>query len=368
MNKRRWGTLILAGLLLAGLASCGKKDPGGASSGSASLPGSASGSEPAISVIAPAPEPEHPYSHPLTGEGLDEDVSAGRPFAIMFNNLRKALPQIGVSKADVIYEIVAEGGITRMMAVFQDLEGVGDMGSIRSARDYYVSLALGHDAVYIHAGGSPQAYDAFDAWGVTHIDFVNGPYGNMCWRDPERRKTKGLEHSLLTSGEKILEQLPKKFAREHGDGFEVGWTFDKEAPAGGQAAAKLTVPFSNYKTGYFTYDAEENCYLIDQHIDKQDIPYVDGATGEPVTVRSVLVLYTDVGQVKGDDKGRRTVRTTGKGEGLLLRDGQLYEISWERSGEEDCFSFLDRAGKPIPLGVGKSYINIVSSGAEVEWE
>lgn len=369
MNKRRWTTLLLAGLLLAGLTSCRKKDPGGASSGSAGLPGSASGSdEPSISVIAPVDEPEHPYSQPLTGQGLDQDVSGKRPFAIMFNNLRKALPQIGVSKADVIYEIVAEGGITRMMALFQDLEGVGDMGSIRSARDYYVSIARGHDAIYIHAGGSPQAYDAFDSLKVSHIDFVNGPYGNMCWRDPDRRKNAGLEHSLLTSSENILDQLPERIAREHDSGFSVGWTFDQEAPAGGEAASKLTVPFSNYKTGYFTYDAGTNRYLIDQHIDKRDVPYVDGATDEQVAVDNVLVLYTDVGRVKGDDKGRMTVRTTGKGEGLLLRDGQLYPITWERSSENVCFSFLDKTGKPIPLAVGASYINIVSSTAQVEWE
>ena len=255
-----------------------------------------------------------------------------------------------------------------MMAVFQDLEGVGDMGSIRSARDYYVNIARGHDAIYIHAGGSPQAYDAFGDWKVTHIDFVNGPYGNMCWRDPDRRKNAGLEHSLLTSGEKVLEQLPERIAREHGDSYEVGWTFEEEVPAGGKPAAKLTVPFSTYKTGYFTYDSEKNGYLIDQHIDKRDIPYVDGGTDEPVSVRNVLVLYTDVGRVKGDDKGRMAVRTTGKGEGLLLRDRQLYEIAWERGSEKVCFSFLDRSGKPFPLAVGSSYINIVSSDAEVEWE
>lgn len=366
MNKRRWGTLLLAGLLMLPLASCGKKDSGEASSGQT---GSVSRSEePAISVIAPVDEPEHPYIHPLTGAGLDEDVSARRPYAVMFNNLRKALPQIGVPKADVIYEIVAEGGITRMMAVFQELEGVGDMGSIRSARDYYVSIAKGHDAIYIHAGGSPQAYQAFNDLKMSNIDFVNGPYGNMCWRDSERRKTAGLEHSLLTSSEKILEQLPKKFAQEHDESYAVGWTFDEEVPAGGQAAERLTVPFSTYKTGHFTYDAEENCYLIEQHIDKQDVPYVDGGTGEAVAVRNVLVLYTDVSRVKGDDKGRMAVRTTGKGEGLLLRDGQLYEISWERDSEKVCFSFLDSSGKPFPLAVGSSYVNIVSSDAKVEWE
>ena len=367
MNKRRWTSLLLAGLLLLPLASCGKKDPGGASS-------SQPPQEPSISVIAPVepepePEPVYPYINPLTGEGLHEDISGKRPIAVMFNNLRKALPQIGVAQADVIYEIIAEGGITRMMGLYQDLEGVGDLGSIRSARDYYVSLALGHDAIYIHAGGSPQAYEAFSKWGVTHIDFVNGPYGDMCWRDPDRRKTAGLEHSLLTSSEKVLEQMPSRFTLEHKEDFEVGWVFDEEPPAGEkQQVSQLTVPFSKYKTGHFTYDSAQNCYLIEQHIDGADEPYVDGRTGEAVAVSNVLVLFTDVGAIKGDDKGRMDVRTTGTGDGLLLRDGVLYEITWQRDKRTDRYSFLDKAGKKIPLNVGPSYINIVSTKAEVTWE
>jgi len=368
MYKRHWGTLLLAGLLVLPLCACG----GGETS---SQPSSASQppDESIVSVIVPVepepePEPVYPYANPLTGEGLNEDISGRRPVAVMFNNLKKALPQIGVSQADVLYEIVAEGGITRIMGVYQDLEGVGDLGSIRSARDYYVNLAVGHDAIYIHAGGSPQAYSAFKSWGVTNIDFVNGPYGNMCWRDPERRKNAGLEHSLLTSSEKILEQMPSRFRLEHEEGYEVGWTFSGEPPAGGNGTVKLTVPFSNYKTGHFTYDTEKSQYLIEQSIDGADIPYVDGATGEPVSVSNVLVLYTDVSRVKGDDKGRMDVRTTGTGDGLLFRDGQCYEITWKRDKRTDNYSFLDKSGKAIPLAVGTSYINVVSTSAEVTWE
>lgn len=362
MNKRRWGALLLALTAALTLCACGGK-------GDDSVPDNSEPDEPDVSAFAPVePEPQHSYINPLTGEGLDVDISGRRPVAVMFNNLKKALPQIGVSRADVIYEIVAEGGITRMMGVFQDLEGVGDLGSIRSARDYYVSLARGHDAVYIHAGGSPQAYAAFRDWDITHIDFVNGPYGNMCWRDPERRKTAGLEHSLLTSSEKILEQMPSRFRLDHEAGYEVGWTFAQEAPAGGERADKLTVPFSNYKTGYFTYDAEQNRYQIQQHISGGDVAYVDGATGEAVTVSNVLVLYTDVNPVKGDTAGRMEVRTTGTGDGLLLRDGMLYSITWRRDDSTDNYSFLDRQGGQIPLAVGPSYINVVRASAGVAWE
>lgn len=364
MDKRRWGATLLALTMALALCACGGKGDDSAS-GSSEPDGS---DVSAFAPVEPEPEPLHPYFNPLTGEGLDVDISGKRPVAVMFNNLKKALPQIGVSQADVIYEIVAEGGITRMMGVFQDLEGVGELGSIRSARDYYVNLALGHDAIYIHAGGSPQAYSAFDNWGVTHIDFVNGPYDKMYWRDPDRRKTAGLEHSLLTSSEKVLEQMPSRFRLDHEEGYEVGWTFAKDVPAGGQRADKLTVPFSTYKTGYFTYDAEQNQYQIEQHINGDDVLYVDGGTGAAVAVRNVLVLYTDINQVKGDEAGRMEVRTTGAGDGLLLRDGMLYSITWQRDARTDNFSFLDQNGSGIPLAVGPSYINIVRASADVAWE
>ena len=155
MNGKRLSGLLALCLLL-GLTACG----GG---GEGSSPGD--GSEPpSVSTLAPVEEPDqsqepeepvYPYAAPLTGEGLMEDVSGQRPIAIMLNNLSKALPQAGVAQADVIYEIVAEGGITRMLALFQDVEGVGEIGTVRSARDYYVSLAYGHDAIFLHAGGQP---------------------------------------------------------------------------------------------------------------------------------------------------------------------------------------------------------------------
>ena len=148
----------------------------------------------------------------------------------------------------------------------------------------------------------------------------------------------------------------------------MGWSFSKEAPAGDQQHATwLTVPFSHYKTGHFTYNSDSGLYMVEQHINGKDIPYVDGSTGQEVGFRNVLVLYTDVAQINGDSAGRMKVRTTGNGEGLLLRDGMLYEITWQRDSRNDCLSFLDQSGAPVSLGVGTSYINLVDTSAEVSW-
>ena len=310
------------------------------------------------------PEPL-PYANPLTGEGLTEDISGQRPVAIMLNNLKKATPQLGVSQADIIYEVLAEGGITRMLALYQSVDGVGEIGSVRSARDYYVSLALGHDAVFLHAGGSPGAYTAIRDWGVTALDCVNGPYeGTLFWRDPERRKTMGLEHSVLTSGQVIQELLPtySRVTLTHADGFAEPLTFAEDGtPAGGEPADTLSVRFSSYKTGVFTYDGESGQYLVSQY----DAPYVDGNTGEQVGVTNVLVLFTDVANIPGDTSGRISVRTTGEGEGYFACGGKYIDILWHKDSHDSPMTYTTADGEPLTLGVGPSYINVVSKSAEV---
>ncbi len=374
--KKKKLEAVLTGLMLTAvlLSACGG---GGGSSESSS---SGDGSLPDESSVPafqpqpdldpkPDPEPVLPYTNPLTGEGSAVDLGAKRPVAVMLNNLKKALPQLGVSCADVIYEIPAEGGITRMMALYQDVSGAGNIGSVRSARDYYVSLAYGHDAIFLHAGGSPQAYDKIQKLKVSALDCVNGPYeGTLFWRDADRKKNKGFEHSVLTSSEKIQELLPtySRLRLEHESGFSVGWEFQEDpAPADCQDARKLTVPFSNVKTGVFTYDADSKRYLVEEY----GAPYIDGNTDEQVAVRNVLVLYTDESVIAGDSAGRMKVRTTGTGDGLLLYDGKVFEIGWSRAKETDCFTFT-QGGQTKTLAPGKSYINILGKNKKdsVTWE
>ncbi len=358
MKKLLSAALLCALLLAPSACTRAPKEPA-ASGGASSMP-----DEPAVSAMAPAepePEPEPLYRNPLTGEAAEEDISGARPVAVMLNNLKKALPQQGVSQADLIYELPAEGGITRMLGVYQSVEGVGEIGSVRSARDYYVSLALGHDAVFLHAGGSPMAYDAIQDWGVSALDCVNGPYeGTLFWRDADRKKSMGYEHSVLTSGEKILELFPtySRLRLEHEAGYDCGLTFlDEGETASGEAAEKLSVKFSNYKTGVFTYDPETGRYLVEEY----GQPYVDGNTGEQVSVKNVLVLFTDVSAIKGDDKGRISVRTTGTGSGKLFCDGVVRDLTWSKAKNSSPLTYTGADGNPLALGIGPSYINIVGS-------
>lgn len=320
----------------------------------------------AVPAPAPTATPEPAYTgpvNPLTGMPIDEAYVNRRPVAIMLNNLKRALPQVGVAEADIIYECLAEGGITRMLGLYQDPSGVGAIGSIRSSRTYYLELALGHDAVYIHAGGSPDAYNKIKAWNVTALDGVNGPYcgtspgSNLMWRDADRRQNMGYEHSVITTGSTITERFESySFRKDHPDGYDLGLRFAPDGtPEGGTAANTITVPFSNVKTGVFTYDAQSGLYMVEEY----GKPYVDGNTGEQVGVTNVITLKTRCANIPGDDKGRITVDLTSGGTGYFACGGKMIDIRWSKADRNSPFCYTNLNGNPITLGQGSSYVNIV---------
>lgn len=351
MKKRIFSVLLLAALL--GLPACGDKEP--ETPPAASLPAPVQPAEPA----QPEEPPEPAGTNPLTGRPLEPEDETRRPVAVMLNNLKAAQPQLGTSRADIIYEIPAEGGITRMLALYQTLDGVENLGSIRSTRPYYIEVALGHDALLVHAGGSPAAYADIPAWKVDNMDGVHGGSdAEIFWRDKERRKTAGYEHSLLTSGEKIQAYLDEgHFRTEHGAGYQEPLRFREDGtPEGGERAEQVTVKISQYKTGTFDYDAGAGGYAVGQYGKE----YVDGNTGEQVVVTNVLVLETQESVIAGDTEGRLKVRTTGEGEGRFFCGGKTVPIRWSRADRNSPFVYTTEDGAPLELGEGSSYICIIS--------
>ena len=313
-------------------------------------------------------ETEEVYSgpyNPLTGEPIAEGAEDLRPVAVMLNNLKTALPQQGNGQADIIYEVLAEGGITRMLAVYQDISQVGNLASIRSARPYYIELALGHDAVYVHAGGSPDAYSDLSAWDVDHIDGVRGTYSysgsGVFWRDANRISghSYGYEHSLLTSGEKLTAVLEGDgFTLEH-PGYDCGLTFREDGtPEGGSPASVVTVPFSDYKTGVFRYDSQQGVYLVEEY----GQAYVDGNDGAQVAVTNVLVLQTACRVL--DSAGRLSVDLT-QGEGWYACGGSMIPILWSKGDRNSPLRYTDLQGNPLELGAGKSYVSIIPTSQTV---
>ena len=310
----------------------------------------------------PSPTPYDGPVNPLTGLPIGEEWVNRRPVAIMLNNLKQALPQLGQSQADIIYEIPAEGGITRMVGVYQSLDGVGTIGSIRSARPYYLEVALGHDAIFLHAGGSEDAYSKISQWGVTALDAVRGPYlgktegSNLMWRDPVRRQTYSLEHTVVTTGQTIIDLLPTYNIRlDHKDGYTYEMEFAEDGtPADGVSAGEITVPVSSYKTGRFVYNEDTGKYGVEEY----GAAYIDGNTQEQVEVTNVVILKTACRNT-GDYLGHITVDLSSGGTGYFACGGKQYP-----SGQ---FHYTDSNGNPITFGVGTTYVCVVPTDCQVSF-
>ena len=314
-------------------------------------------SEPSTQPADPdlPPEPSRPVN-PLTGLNMDESEISRRPVAVMLNNLKKAQPQLGISQADIIYEIPVEGGITRMLAVYQSLKNVGNLGSIRSIRPYFIEIAMGHDALLVHAGGSTEAYRNISSWKVDNMDGVRGGSdANIFWRDSSRRKTMGYEHSMLTSGENVLQYLERgRYRVQHNETYTYPQTFRVNAvPSGGSDAVRVSVEFSNYKTGLFNYDAQKKKYMVSQY----GSAYKDGNNGEQVGVTNLLILETNIKVL--DSEGRLQVRTTGSGKGTFYCGGKSVPVQWNRESRSVPFIYTLEDGSPLVMENGNSYVCII---------
>lgn len=358
--------LILALVLLLAASACGETASPVVSSAPTATPTAEATASPTAVPAASPTATAAPYTNPLSGEPMDTDISAQRPWAIMINNLDKALPQCGVSQAEIIYEVPAEGGVTRMMAIFTDISDVEKIGSLRSIRPYYADIGLSYDAIVVHAGGSEESYSELSSYKVDHLDGVLGSYAEgTFYRDPSRM-TYGLEHSMFAKGAKLVEAAKKEgFSAQHeGGSYDYKLTFSETAAD--QCAEKaeyVKITFNGYKSTSFTYDASTGLYTAYEY----GVNYTDDNTKQNMTFKNLLVLTASISVV--DDVGRLSVKLTGGGSGYFICGGKYTQITWQRDSNTEAFSYFTQDGKPLNLGVGTTYIGIMAkSGATVVFE
>ena len=306
------------------------------------------------------------YANPLTGEAMAEPLTQ-RIFMVSINNHKEAMPQHGISQADIYYEMLVEGGITRCLGVFTDIGSVEKLGAVRSARIYTVSLAQCYDAVLCHAGGSAEADTAIAKLGIADIDGVRGSGGDAFYRDQARRSAGyALEHTLFTGSDLLLQNAEKRELRlEQSEPYDFGLTFAEDAtPAGGERAGTLTFAFGgkNAKKTTMTYNAGTGKYEAAQF----DEEWIDGNTGKVLSFENVLVLYANTYTQK--DGTHKSIDLVGKGDGLFACNGQIIPIKWSRSADTAPFVYTLTDGTPLTFGVGHTYIALVPLNADVSYE
>lgn len=314
--------------------------------------------------IAEAPKNEEvrieTYSkNPLTGLPIDDDKVNARPIAIMINNLHSGQPLLGVTDADIMYECPTEGGITRILGVFKDPFSVPAIGSVRSSRPYFISIAKSLDAIYVHLGGSTHAYSILHSGYIDSIDLIKGQF---MWRDPARRKNLGLEHSALTSGKKLGEGIKANgFRTQWGNDYTYPQSFGGDSQVlGGTSATKITAKFSGYKSTVFTYDEPTQTYLISQFNRPQMDDNIKRQNSKP------NIILMNVSGQNIDNTELLALDIIGRGTGKYISHGKSIDITWARNTDTSPFSYFTSDGKPLTMLPGKIYTCLLAQWARAD--
>ncbi|MCL2202346.1 MAG: DUF3048 domain-containing protein [Defluviitaleaceae bacterium] len=301
----------------------------------------------------------------LTGLLIAEAYANRRPIAVVINNLHGALPQSGIASADIIYEVLVEGDVTRLVAVFQS-EWPEKIGPVRSARDYLVDFALNHDGVFIHHGESPNSHLRWPFLNGARIDGGRWETRGF-WRDrnyPEWARNSGrraLEHSSYTGGGHIANILESQSIR-HYTQDAGGFTFCEDIQEGyAGEALRFTVPFSTHYARTFIFDPETGHYAVAY----RHGPTMDEYTAQPVFVRNILVKMTQVRVIANDRAGRRTVATVGEGDGYLFNGGTYRPVRWATQSHTAPLRWYNPDGTPLVLLPGPTWINVLQNTATV---
>lgn len=293
----------------------------------------------------------------LTGLPVaDESVNKRPVTAAMIENSLDARPQSGLSEAGVVFEAVAEGGVTRFMALFQDTAPT-NIGPIRSARPYYVSWALGFDAAYAHVGGSDAALADITAWGVHDMNqFYNGSYYH-------RTTDRAAPHNVYT-GVPTLNQL--EAAKGYTSTY-TGFPRGKEAPSKAPTATSLDFALSGPTYDpHYAYNAATNSY------DRSEAgePQTDANTGKQLSPKVVIAIVVPLARGALDSSGAyySDYTTIGSGQAYIFQNGTLTTGTWTKTANNAQLTFTDAAGQAIPLNPGQTWISAVSGANQVSYK
>lgn len=286
---------------------------------------------------------------PLTGVGTNESVDQ-RIISVMVNNHPAARPQSGLSQADIVFEILAEGNITRFMALFQS-ESPEVVGPVRSAREYYFELANGYDALYVFHGAANFVKDMVVNRGIDHLDGSIYDNDQKLFKRESFRKAPHNSYLIYDAVNEVAESKGYDIISH----IEPLPFLESDAGVEGEGANHITITYpgrSADDTVEYKYDeAQENYERFERKAKTVEL-----STEEPVEIENVLIMETPHQVI--DDAGRRAVDITSGGSALLLQKGKVQEVEWmNRDGQ----IIPVKDGNPVGFVEGKTWINIVPS-------
>lgn len=301
---------------------------------------------------------------------IDED-SNQRPFAVMIDNNIGRGKHAGLQESYINYEIIVEGGLTRIMAIFKD-KNVSLIGPVRSSRHYFLDYALESDAIYAHYGWSTYAQNDIKVLGVNNI---NGLYDSQpFWRD----NTISAPHNVFTSTDKLYAYAKEKNYNQTTTNWKLlNYTADEvnlntpiatttqintetgekeKVPVtreGLLSANSIEIPYSYYQTRSYTYDSERKVYLRYMN----NTPHIDKTTNQQLYYKNIIIEQVINSQL--DKEGRQNLNTTGNGNGYYITNGYAVPINWTKSSRSAKTIYTYSDGSKVKINDGNTFVQIM---------
>lgn len=278
--------------------------------------------------------------------------SNSRPFAVMISNDGTAKKrQYGIQKAYLVYEITVEGGITRLMALFKDVN-VEKIGPVRSSRHYYLDYSFESDAIYVHYGWSPQAQSDISNYDVDNLNGLTNP-SNMFWRDNQysspnnaytstdniKKAANNFKYNITSTDYKLLNFIK-----------EVDLSDDETY----KVANNIRINYGGGAYVKYEYNEELKQYLRYNNESK----HIDLETNEQVQVKNILVLKMDTQSIENDTAGRQNLLNIGSGDGYYITNGESIEITWYKKDRTSKTIYKNKKGEEIEINDGNTFIQI----------
>lgn len=283
-----------------------------------------------------------------------------RPIAVMIDNHSDAWPQAGLQDAYMVYEMIVEGGETRLMALFKGAE-VEKIGPVRSARHYFIDYAMENDAIYVHFGQSPQAESDIKKYTINDINGI-AEDGTTFWRV----KDKAAPHNAVTSTEKLLKSAQnKKYKTTSTEESVLKYVTDEVNLEDGQGAISVTIPHSNLQTVKYVYNEESKVY--ERYARKKE--QKDWTTGKTITTKNIIITFCDNYTLSdSENKGRQGLKNIGTFDGYYITNGKAIKIKCIKNAREEKTVYQDLEGNTIEVNDGNTFVNICPTDAKVEIE
>lgn len=283
-----------------------------------------------------------------------------RPFAVMIDNHKDAWPQAGLQKAYMVYEIVVEGGETRLMALFKGAD-VDKIGPVRSARHYFIDYAMENDAIYVHFGQSPQAASDIKKYSINDINGISED-GSTFWRV----KDKTAPHNAVTSMANLKKSAEsKKFKTTSTEKSVLNYVTDEVNLEDGESAETITIPHSQLQTVKYEYDSENKVYKRYA----RGVAQKDWDTKDAITIKNLIITYCDNYTLTDtENKGRQGLKNIGTFDGYYITNGKAIKIKCIKEARDSKTIYQDLQGNVIKVNDGNTFVNICPTDAKVTIE